>query len=190
MIIKSKPFTLFARRPKVTAISVASTAITITEIGGTYRINPIFTPSTSSDTVTYTSSNTTIATVDNNGIVTALKQGSATITIALKSNTSVKTTVAITVSPAIDKITLSNTSYTFEAVNKTKLITASLSASLAKQSITWTSSNTAIATVDSNGNVKGVSAGTATITVTTKDGSKSFVTSKPSTLGGKSLICP
>lgn len=171
MIIKSKPFTLFARRPKVTAISVASSSATITEIGGTYRINPTFTPSTSSDTVTYTSSNTTIATVDSNGVVTALKQGSATITIALKSNSSVKATVAITVSPSIDKITLSNTSYTFEAVNKTKLITASLSASLAKQSITWTSSNTAIATVDSNGLI--TSKGVGTCTITAKAGSTS-----------------
>lgn len=51
-------------------------------------------------------------------------------------------------------------------------LTATVSPSNASnKNIKWTSSNAAVATVDANGNVKGVSGGTATITATAQDGS-------------------
>ena len=164
MIIKSRPFTLFARRPKITGISVPSST-TITEIGGTYKINPTFSPSNVIDTdVIYASSNIASVSVDSDGIVTALRQGSSVITVMSKSNASVKATMIVTVLPETDKITLSNTYYIFESVGDTKQITASLSPSLANKSLTWTSSNTAIATVDNNGLITAKSVGDCYIT--------------------------
>ena len=48
-------------------------------------------------------------------------------------------------------------------------------ANASNQAVTWTSDNTAVATVDANGKVKGISAGTAEITVTSVDGGKTDV---------------
>ena len=57
-------------------------------------------------------------------------------------------------------------------VNKTKKLTATIvPTTAANKNVTWTSSDTAVATVDVDGNVKGVAAGSATITATTAVGS-------------------
>ena len=59
------------------------------------------------------------------------------------------------------------------------------------KSVTWASSNTAVATVDANGTVTAVSAGTATITVTTADGAKTAactVTVRTNSSGGGSYV--
>ena len=70
-------------------------------------------------------------------------------------------------------------------VRKTVKLTATVSPSDAtNQGVTWTSSNTNVATVDTSGNVRGVAAGTVTITATTADGGKTdtaTVTVTPST---------
>jgi uncharacterized protein YjdB len=76
------------------------------------------------------------------------------------------TTVSVT------GVSVSPTSFTV-AVNGTQLVTSTLTPSNAtNKNVTWTSSNTAIATVSSTGVVTGVASGTATITATTQDGGK------------------
>ncbi|MGG7165360.1 cell wall-binding repeat-containing protein [Clostridium ihumii] len=54
--------------------------------------------------------------------------------------------------------------------NTQKLVSTVVPSNATNKEVTWTSSNTAVATVDSNGNVKAISEGTAVISVTTKDG--------------------
>ena len=56
---------------------------------------------------------------------------------------------------------------------ETKQLTATVSPPEASQSVTWKSSNTAVATVDSAGLVKAVASGSATVTATAADGTKS-----------------
>ena len=56
-------------------------------------------------------------------------------------------------------------------VGASETLTATIApADATNQKVTWASSDAAVATVDANGKVTGVKAGTATITVTTEDG--------------------
>lgn len=72
----------------------------------------------------------------------------------------------------VTSVSVSPTSATI-SVNGTQQLSATVSPSNAtNKSVTWSSSNTSVATVSSSGLVTGVSAGTATITVTTSDGNK------------------
>ena len=121
-------------------------------------------PSTLTDkSVTWTSSDTKIATVSSKGKVKGVKTGTATITCTSNA-TGLSTTCKVTVG----SVKLDQTEIIVEKT-KTKTLTATVYPStLTDKSVTWTSSNTAIATVSSKGKVKGVKTGTATITCTSK----------------------
>lgn len=157
--------------PTSISLSAASNSISI---GATTQLTVGYTPSdTNVKNVTYTSSSESIATVSNTGLVTGVAQGSATITATAQTAEGTTTaTTSITVTPiAVTSVSLSSNSETIK-VGKTVTLTPTISPSNAtNKNVTWTSSNTSVATV-SGGTVTGVSAGTATITVTTVSGSK------------------
>ena len=112
--------------------------------------------------VKWSSSNTSIATVDNDGKVKGVGGGTATITVTSadgkysdKVNVTVKASLSI---QDTDVEILVGKSYTLTAINKTG------------STLSWKSSKTSVATVNNNGKVTGISKGTATITVTSADG--------------------
>ena len=156
-----------------TSISLSAESNSIS-IGATTQLTVGYTPSdTNVKNVTYTSSSESIATVSNTGLVTGIAQGSATITATAEAASgTVSATTTITVTPiAVTSVSLSSNSETIK-VGKTVTLTPTISPSNAtNKNVTWSSSNTNIATV-SGGTVTGVAEGTATITVTTVDGSK------------------
>lgn len=123
---------------------------------------------TGDGTVKWTSSDTAVATV-NNGVVTGVKAGSATITATLINSNSTEVAKAacnVTVKAATLTLNSSSTIVYAKGTGNTFTLTATLNGTEASgSSITWKSSNTAVATV-SNGVVKGIKAGTATITAT------------------------
>ncbi len=157
--------------PTSITLSAESNSISI---GATTQLTVGYTPSdTNVKNVTYTSSNESIATVSNTGLVTGVAQGSATITAtAQTANGTTSATTSITVTPiAVTSVSLSSNSETVKE-GKTVTLTATVSPSNAtNKAVNWSSSNTSVATVN-GGTVTGVSAGSATITVTTVDGSK------------------
>jgi uncharacterized protein YjdB len=116
-------------------------------------------------TVSWASSDATVANVSSSGLVTLKKQGSTTITA---SDGSISATVAVTVNaPPVAAIALSPTTITGAPGTTAQLSAVPEDASgntLSGVSLTWTSSNTAVATV-SAGTVSLVKQGTATITV-------------------------
>lgn len=126
---------------------------------------------TANRSVVWSSSDTTVATVSSAGVVTGVKAGKATITA--KDTSGMTGTVTVTVQQttvAVQSVSLNKTSLTLTA-GGSETLTATVSPSNASnRSVTWASSNTAVATV-SGGTVKAVKAGSATITATASDSS-------------------
>ena len=121
--------------------------------------------------VEWASDNTDVATVDEDGLVTAVKAGTATITVSVKGQPEIKATCTITVkssSIAVTKLTLSESSAEV-SVGKTLTLSCTIEPSNAtNKELIWSSSDETIATVDAQGVVTGVKAGTVTITVASK----------------------
>ena len=159
---------------KVTAVKLNKTSVSVVK-GYTYTLTPTITPSNATNKkVTWKSSNTKVATVTSDGVVKGIAKGSATITCTSADGSKKTATCKVAVKNPV-KVTGVKISKTSAAVAKGKSITltATVSPSNAtNKKVTWTSSNTKVATVTSAGVVKGVAKGTAVITVKTKDGSK------------------
>ena len=145
--------------------------------GSTSTLTATVSPSNAENkNVTWTSSNTSVATVSSTGVVTAKSVGTATITVTTEDG-SKKATCEVMVTPIeVSGVSL-NTSSVSIVNGSTSTLTATVSPSNAEnKNVTWTSSNTSVATVSSTGVVTAKSVGTATITVTTEDGNKKATT--------------
>ncbi|MEO9892434.1 Ig-like domain-containing protein [Aurantibacter sp.] len=171
--------TITAKPIAVTGISVDPTTTSI-EVDKTTTIQAIVVPTNASNkSVTWTSSDTSIASVNNNGLVRGLTAGNVTITAtANDGNFSATTQVTITAKPiAVTGIKVSPTTAAIK-VDETTTIEAVVSPSNANdKSVTWASSDTNIATVNTNGLIRGISSGNAIITAITNDGEFSASTS-------------
>ena len=124
-------------------------------------------PETTVKTVTWKSSNTSIATVSSKGVVKTLKSGSVTITASPYNGLS--SSCSITVKPAPTSLKLDKTSLTLEK-GKTYTLTKTLTPANAYPDAEWKSDNSTIASVSSSGTVTAKSAGKTVIRVTTYNG--------------------
>lgn len=119
-------------------------------------------------TVTWASSNSLIASVDASGVVTPLSVGAATIT-ATSEGKSGTSTITVT-QAAVSTVTVSPSPLSMSVGQTTQFTATARDAAgnpLTGQTFQWTTSNAAVATVATDGNVTAVSAGSATITATT-----------------------
>ncbi len=119
--------------------------------------------------LTYKSSSAKIAKVSKKGVITAVKNGKATITVY--SDKKKLTTCKVTVVAAPKKVTVKPKTLDLE-VGQSYALSATLPKKTASNKLTWTTSNKQVATVDQNGTVTGVKAGKAVITVKTFNGKK------------------
>lgn len=152
----------------VQSISVSKSSTSI-NVGETETITATISPNNATNqTVTWTSSNTAVATVSG-GTITAVSAGSATITATSEegrftASCSVSSVVPVTgveLAPATVSI----------GVGETAQLTATVLPSTAtNKGVTYSSSDATVATVSATGLVTTVAAGSATITVTTNDG--------------------
>ncbi len=127
--------------------------------------------SSTNNKVKWSTSNTTIATVSTTGVVKARKLGTCTITAKATDGTGKKATCKIRVVRQVTGITLNKSVLTIVA-NNTKRLKATVKPSNATyKSVKWTSSNKAVAAVDSRGNVTGLTIGTCTVKATANDSS-------------------
>ena len=130
---------------------------------------------TSNQTVSWSSSDTGVATVSENGLITAVALGTATITVttADSGKTASCTVTVIATSPvAVTGVTLNKTTLSLSMGNSETLIASVLPSSASNKEVSWSSGNQNVATVSESGLVTAVALGTATITVTTADGGK------------------
>lgn len=118
------------------------------------------------------SSNEAIATISEEGVITANAVGHVTITAIAADGSGVKATCDITVDPTLaQSISLDQPSLTLKKKRTANLVATISPVTTTNKSLTWTSDNPEIATVDNEGNVKTLTAGETTIKVSANDGS-------------------
>jgi len=154
-----------------TSISLSANYLTL-DVNQTSQLTAtIYPTNTTNKTVTWSSSNTAVATVNTDGVVTTISPGIATITATTTDGSNLSATCNVTVVRLVRSISLNENSLSL-TVDQTAQLSATVYPSNAtNKSVTWKSSNTNVATVSNNGLVIAKASGTATITATTTDGS-------------------
>lgn len=138
--------------------------------GTTYTLKATVLPENATfKDVTWSSSDTSIVTVDENGKITAKKAGTAIITCTSADNPLSKATCKVKVKIKTTGVSVKEktTMYVGQQITLTPTVTPS---DASNKKVTWKSSDKSIATVDSNGNVTAKKKGTAVITCTTDNG--------------------
>ena len=158
----------------VEKIEISSSSVTLEE-GSTLTLSVTVSPADADNQdVAWKSDNEDVVTVDNNGVVTAVAPGTATVTVSTLDGSNLSATCEIrVVKPVVlvESITLDITDATLN-VGDTMMLTATvLPEDADNREVTWISGNEDVVTVDNNGVVTAVAPGTATVTVSTLDGS-------------------
>lgn len=158
----------------VTSVTLNQSSISLKE-GNTYQLSASVYPANATNkNVNWSSSNTSVASVNSYGLVSAKSSGTATVTCRAADGSGKYATCRISVEAAtiyVSSITLNKSSLSL-GVGETSQLSASVyPTSATNRSVSWTSDNTSVATVSSSGFVTAKSAGTAIITCKAKDGS-------------------
>ena len=135
--------------------------------GDTETLTVTINPETAKEVkVTWSSSDEKIATVDETGKVTAVGAGEATITAKAGGK---EATCKVTVKVPVESITLDKTSLTLKEGATAVLVATVKPDDATDKTVTWSSSDETIATVDNNGKVTGIKEGEATVTAKAGD---------------------
>lgn len=154
----------------VTDVTLSQDKADLTKVGETLQLTATVKPSYADNkTITWKSSDEKVATVDKDGKVTAVANGTATIT-ATSADGKHSATAAITVKIAPEKLTLTAENKTLTKVGDILQITAKIEPDNAYDKLIWKSSDERVATVDVDGKVTAAGNGKAIITATTEDG--------------------
>ena len=165
--------TYYAPSYPVTGIKVSPDILTLTKKGETAQLTAEVTPSYADNKrVTWQSSDEKVATVDENGKVTAVGNGTATITATSVSGSYTATVSVIVKIPVeIQKLTIEAEKETLTKIGESTELKVKIEPENADlQKLIWKSDNEKVAITDENGKVTAVGNGTAEIIVTTEDG--------------------
>ena len=127
-------------------------------------------------TLTFSSSDQGIATISSSGEISAIKAGTTQITVTASNGVSTEFTFTVEKLIEVESVKIDPATATIK-IGKTTTLKATVSPdNAADKSLTWTSSDTKIASVTKAGVVKGIKEGTVTITATAKNGKKGTAT--------------
>lgn len=162
---------------KVTGVSLDKTSVELA-VGETLTLVATVQPADATNkNVTWASDHPEVVSVDN-GKVTAVAAGTATVTVTTVDG-GYTASCTVVVKPvdetpvAVTGVSLDQDAITLEVGKSATLVATVEPPNAANKTVTWTSSDDTICTVDSSGKVTGVAEGTATITVTTVEGNYS-----------------
>ena len=164
--------TVNARVYNVESVRLDKTSITLTEGDSETLTATVYPDNATNKNVSWKSSDESVATVSN-GVVTALKAGTVTITVTTEDG-SKTATCQVTVNARIynvESVSLDKTNITLIEGDSETLTATVYPDNATNKNVSWSSSDESVAAV-SNGTVTALKAGTATITVTTEDGRK------------------
>lgn len=163
--------TVVAQIVPVTSVSLNNTVLSVKQ-GKTATLTASVYPSNATNKyVSWSSSNTNVATISNSGVITAVNQGSSTITVTTNDGHKTATCVVTVTEPTrVTSVSLDKSSLSLKVDRTSSLIANVLPSDAYDKSISWSSSNTNVATVNNNGEITAKAVGTTTITATTTDG--------------------
>jgi uncharacterized protein YjdB len=158
--------------PNSVSLNKSSTSLAVDE---TEQLTATIDPTNATNqNLTWSSSNSAVATVSSTGLVTGKSINSATITVTTVDRGKTAT-CAVSVSAAVVhvvSVSLDQSSLDMIPTQTAQLVATVLPANATDNSVTWSSSNSGVASVSASGLVTAEAAGSATITVTTMDGGK------------------
>ena len=164
--------TVKAKAVSVTEVTLDRTELTLTE-GEAETLTATVKPDNADNRkVTWSSDKTEIATVDGAGKVTAVKAGEAVVTVTTEDGgktATCKVTVKAKAVP-VTGVEVNPWAVTLSVRGTSKLSYTIRPADATNQNVKWESDNPSVATVDSDGNVRAVSAGVAKVSAVTEDG--------------------
>lgn len=126
--------------------------------------------------VTYTTSNSSVAKVSQNGIITAVSKGSCTIYATANDGSGIKGSCTVTVKRLVTNVALNAHSVSWNVGRSAHFYPTVTPDSASNVNVKYTSSNSSVATVDNNGLLTAVSAGSCIITCKAVDGSGAYDT--------------
>lgn len=165
---------------KVTSITLNKTTLNI-KTGATEQLTAKVQPTDATNSkVTWSSNEPTVAEVDQTGMITAKKEGSAVITVTAQDGSGKTATCQVNVTDIkVSGITLSASTLAMQTEDVKQLSVTNLTpANATNKALKWESKNTWVATVDESGNVTAKNPGEATITVTAADNGGAQATCK------------
>lgn len=165
--------------PEISSVSI--TGNTTAYIGYPLKLNASYLPVNAKDALfTWSSSNTNIASVSADGLVTPKAAGKVTIKIVSQNGNASALLLNVLKPVRVSRVKLNLRSASIiighgEQLGKKLSLTAAITPfGATNKKLTWTSSNTKVATVDANGVVTSIGAGKAKITARAQDGSKKY----------------
>lgn len=165
---------------KVTGITLNKTTLNI-KTGATEQLTAKVQPTDATNSkVTWSSNEPTVAEVDQTGMITAKKEGSAVITVKAQDGSGKTATCQVNVTDIkVSGITLSASTLAMQTEDVKQLSVTNITpANATNKALKWESKNTWVATVDESGNVTAKNPGEATITVTAADNGGAQATCK------------
>lgn len=161
---------LFGCTVQVSSIEISDDNVSIA-VGKGLSLVAVIQPDNASDkSIVWSTSDPTIATVDEYGVVTAVGVGSATITA--RSSNGKSSSCIVTVLQPVESVSFSVDSILLEIGSTHSLTPIVYPQNASNVAISWSSSNSSIAIVNSYGLVTAVGEGKATITATSSNGKK------------------
>ena len=169
----SQSFAVEVAAPAPTTVTVTPDTATLTAIDQTVRLSAEVTDQLgrpiSDAAVVWSSGDANVATVDTSGLVTAIANGSATVTARAGEVSDSASIVVSQTAAAVEVTPATHTLATGDTVRLAATATDDNGHVVADAAFSWTSSDTAVASVDSLGLVRGVAEGTATVTAAVGD---------------------
>ena len=181
--VVSEPITLVVNEPDLPiTVTIEAPAKTSLEVGETLKLTAIVVNNTDNLPVVWASSDATVLSVNAEGVVSAIKEGSATVTAKVGDVTSLGVTFEVKEPVLPISVTIDAPAKTNLMVTETLQLTAKVENNVDNLPLVWKSSDSEVLSVDDKGLVTALKAGTAEVTATVGDAVSekvSFVVTAP-----------
>ena len=164
---KENSINFVAKEAKVTKVTVDKNELSVNK-GSSYKLKMNIEPENFTDEVSWRSSDVNVATVDDNGLITAKSTGTATIKIMAGDESAI---CKVTVLQPVERIYLSKDSVSLDALDTYQLTASVYPENAYNREIEWKTADDTVATVDETGMIRALKKGSTTVTAVAKDGS-------------------